>query len=342
MTVRQHLFTTAAAIYAIAAFFGLGISAPVSAQNLIANPSFEVPQDNALPAGCFDQGSWFFCTDAALPSWTVKWEDDKTPGNLEFQTQATLGLAPTDGLQYAELGTHGRVGNGDNNVEISQSAIVLCILDAYTLTYDHAKREDNDFLAVRIDGAAVAPVGPAPAVQSFNNYSVAIGPGFLDVDVAFAEVGPGGSLGSLLDNVSLTNDAVQSGCEPNINVHPGSDPNPLNLGSGGSTPVAIFGSAVLDVSLIIVDSLTFADAGVKTVGKSNRELCNITDIGSYDEAFFDNLNPTPDGFVDLVCHFVTAEIAALGLGEDITVEVHGDLTGGGSIWGSDLVKVVKE
>lgn len=124
----------------------------------------------------------------------------------------------------------------------------------------------------------------------------------------------------------------------NVNVHPNSDPNPLNLSSGGSTPVAIFGSAEFDVTEIIISTLTFADSGVKTVGKAFRELCSISDIGSYDEAFFDNLGD-PDGYDDIVCHFLTAEIVGVPDGTDLPIKVQGDLIGGGKFEGTDLVKV---
>jgi hypothetical protein len=90
-----------------------------------------------------------------------------------------------------------------------------------------------------------------------------------------------------------------------VNIKRGSDPNSINTCSGGATPVTIWGSASFDVSKIDPSQLTLASADVKTVGKSNRELCSIKDVGSYDESLFDKFNPEPDGHADMTCHFTT-------------------------------------
>jgi len=99
--------------------------------------------------------------------------------------------------------------------------------------------------------------------------------------------------------------------EPEINIKPGSDPNSINLCSGGNTPVTIWGSEILDVYTIDVAQLVLASADVKTVGKSDRSLCSIEDVGAPDETFFDGLDPNPDGYLDLTCHFVTTELTEL-------------------------------
>jgi len=108
---------------------------------------------------------------------------------------------------------------------------------------------------------------------------------------------------------------------PHINVHPGSDPNPLNLTSGGTTPVAIFGSDLIDVSQIDLACLTLASTGVKTVGRASKTLCSIEDIGSFDTNELDNFGAT-DGFDDLVCHFVTAELTEELNGTSTEVDLH--------------------
>ena len=83
-----------------------------------------------------------------------------------------------------------------------------------------------------------------------------------------------------------------------IDIQPGSDQNVINLGSMGTTLVAIFGSIELDVNDINQDTLMLGTSGVKTVGKSSKLLCSINDIG-------DVSGGGPDGFDDLLCHFVT-------------------------------------
>lgn len=95
---------------------------------------------------------------------------------------------------------------------------------------------------------------------------------------------------------------------PMINIKPGSDPNSINTCSGGSTPVTIWGSETFDVSTIDISQIILATASVKTVGKSNKSLCSIKDVGAFDDTFFDNLDPLPDGYPDLTCHFVTYDL----------------------------------
>jgi len=95
-----------------------------------------------------------------------------------------------------------------------------------------------------------------------------------------------------------------------INIKPGSDPNSINTCSGGTTTVAIFGSGSFDVEAIDQDQLVLASALVRTVGKSDRSLCSIEDVGvpASSEVFFDGYDPNPDGHADLVCHFMTQNL----------------------------------
>jgi hypothetical protein len=120
-----------------------------------------------------------------------------------------------------------------------------------------------------------------------------------------------------------------------IDVKPGSFPNSINLGSDGTTPVAILGSASLNVYDIDVSTLTLGTAGVKTVGKTDRFNCSVSDVSG---DFSDGLEGAPDGFPDLVCHFVTLNIVPEAGGT--TAKVMGDLIGGFGIEGSDSVNIV--
>ena len=110
-----------------------------------------------------------------------------------------------------------------------------------------------------------------------------------------------------------------------IDIKPGSDPNSINLGSGGTTPVAVLGSASLDVNDIDPDSLTLGTAGIKTVGKTARTLCSVNDVNS-------------DGFDDLVCHFITVDIVHEE--GDTEATLSGELNDGTLIEGSDSVNIV--
>jgi hypothetical protein len=140
--------------------------------------------------------------------------------------------------------------------------------------------------------------------------------------------------------------------QPEVNIHPGSDPNSINLCSHGTTPVTIWGSDVLDVYTIDVDQLVLASADVKTVGKSDRTLCSIEDVGAPDESFFDMLDPSPDGYLDLTCHFLTFEMTSLDdtsptcdlsiTGCDVGFDCSSDSAGYYVATASDSVNIVKD
>jgi hypothetical protein len=123
-----------------------------------------------------------------------------------------------------------------------------------------------------------------------------------------------------------------------IDIKPGSFPNSINLGSGGATPVAILGSDDLFVGDIDTDSLTLGTAGVKTVGKKDHQLCSIEDVSG---DFSSGLAGDPDGYLDLVCHFVTIEMAPEE--GDTSAKLSGNFlpeAGGGTFEGQDSVSIV--
>lgn len=123
-----------------------------------------------------------------------------------------------------------------------------------------------------------------------------------------------------------------------IDIKPGSFPNSINLGSKGGTPVAILGSASLDVNDIDVDTLTLGTTGIKTVGKTDRLLCSVDDVSG---DFSGGFEGAPDGFDDLVCHFLTMGIVPED--GDTTAKLAGNFlagAGGGAFEGTDSVNVV--
>ena len=133
---------------------------------------------------------------------------------------------------------------------------------------------------------------------------------------------------------------VDSVKEIDIDIKPGSFPNSINLGSGGATPVAILGSATLNVNDIDVTTLTLGTAGIKTVGKKAPHLlCSIEDVSG--DFTGGNLEGAPDGFADLVCHFITVGI--VDEEGDTEAKLSGNLldaAGGTAIEGSDFVNIV--
>jgi hypothetical protein len=115
----------------------------------------------------------------------------------------------------------------------------------------------------------------------------------------------------------------------NIDIKPGSDPNSINLCSNGAVPVAILGSNTFDVGDVNIETLRFAEASVKVVGKKDpHSLCSVEDVDG-------------DSIYDLVCHYVTADIAASG-GESTTATVNGELFDGTPIEGTDRINIVKD
>jgi len=109
-----------------------------------------------------------------------------------------------------------------------------------------------------------------------------------------------------------------------IDIKPGSDVNPINLRSQGTTPVAILGTETFDVTTVDVTAVRFAGAPIRV--KPNGTL----------QYSYEDVND--DGIIDLVMHFSTQ---ALDLDENST---EATLTGVGGedrcIAGTDSVVIV--
>ena len=95
-----------------------------------------------------------------------------------------------------------------------------------------------------------------------------------------------------------------------------------------AVPIAVLGSGTLAVNDINTVTLRFASAGVKVVGKKDpNTLCSVEDVSQ-------------DSFADLVCHYVTTDIAALD-GQSTAASLNGELLDRTAIEGSDSVIIVK-
>lgn len=114
-----------------------------------------------------------------------------------------------------------------------------------------------------------------------------------------------------------------------IDIKPGSDENSINLCSNGAIPLAILGTNDFNVSTINTDTLRFSEASVKMVGKKEpHSLCSYEDVNV-------------DYIEDLVCHFITTDIAGID-GESTTASVNGELFDGTPFEGSDSINIVKD
>jgi len=109
-----------------------------------------------------------------------------------------------------------------------------------------------------------------------------------------------------------------------IDIKPGSFPNSINLGSGGTVPVAIVSTATFDATTVDPTTVTLASAPVKLTGKGT-PMASFQDINE-------------DGFNDLVVHVSTQ---TLQLSEtDTQAVLEGQTFSGEHIRGTDTIRVV--
>jgi hypothetical protein len=166
------------------------------------------------------------------------------------------------------------------------------------------------------------------------------------------------------DTGSAAGTFVVAPCE--IDIKPGSCPNPINRKSRGSVPVAIIGGAGLDVTLvdtstlelegisIVPDNILYADVTQPDMPGPEEEDCE----DCFDEDDYLNCVPDPDtgeftaycgdGFVDLVVKFdnqaiaALAEVAGAARGDCIELTLEGALLDGTPLDPmSDFVLIVK-
>ncbi len=110
-----------------------------------------------------------------------------------------------------------------------------------------------------------------------------------------------------------------------IDIKPGSFPNCFNQNGHGGLPVAMLGSAALDVNDIDVDSLILQGLNIKMAGKSDKYLAH-TDYVNDDE------------YLDLVVQFEDSD-GWLAPGNDYVL-LEGNLDDGRRIWAGDTICIV--
>jgi hypothetical protein len=130
-----------------------------------------------------------------------------------------------------------------------------------------------------------------------------------------------------------------------VDIKPGSCPNPFNMMGRGDLPVAILGTADLDVSTIDVASVRLAGvapvrSGYEDVGTPfepyvGREDCSL-----------DCTEMESDGFMDLTFKFDSEELAAAlaNAAGCVAVPLTGNFLpeyGGGPIAGEDVVRILR-
>jgi hypothetical protein len=114
----------------------------------------------------------------------------------------------------------------------------------------------------------------------------------------------------------------QGAVEVEIDIKPGSDPNCFNPSEHGSIPVAIFGSATINVNDVDMGSLSLQGLSVKMTGEKSKYLAHFEDI--------DN-----DGYGDLVVQFQDSD-GWVNSGDGFAT-LKGNLKDGTAIEGEDDV-----
>ena len=109
-----------------------------------------------------------------------------------------------------------------------------------------------------------------------------------------------------------------------IDIRPGSYPNPINLKSNGSVPVALLGSADFDVLSVDADSVTLGRVHHHENGASPLRYA------------YEDVNQ--DGFLDIVFHFKIKE--TLLEPTDTEACLHGMTLAGEHFCGHDSIVIV--
>ncbi len=130
-----------------------------------------------------------------------------------------------------------------------------------------------------------------------------------------------------------------------VDAKPGSCPNPFNLGSRGTFPVAVLGGPDLDVAAL--DPASLRVAGVAPLRWSVEDVASP--FPGPKETCADCTTAGPDGFPDLVLHLdrhlLSAALAGAGDGACLLVPLGGNLLpehGGGPVRGGDVVLVLEK
>lgn len=257
-----------------------------------------------------------------------------------FTGPGTIGTTPT-GLEFGPGGAFGsdlyvidRSGS-IYTVDAAGLASLFAGIDfgplinrAETLAFGDPASAFGEFLFVAEEGTpgSILKISPSGTLSTFASGF----PGFSTSGVTGLEFSSDGTTLFVTDDLTSTLYAITSSViEVSVDIKPGSDPNSINLCSNGAVPVAILGSDTFDVDDVITETLRFAEASVKVVGKKDpHSLCSVEDVNG-------------DLIYDLVCHYVTADIAAID-GESSTATVNGELLNGTPFEGTDSVNIVKD
>ena len=299
-----------------------------------------VPSSASLtPSGSFSIDAWIYPTTDADGTILSIWGDT---GEWVDQRSYQLVMLSGRRLRFAISGDATQHNAALHVFDTSTAVLTLNTWNHVAATYS----QSSGTRRIYVNGVQVADRTDSPITVTSSIAAATIGATLRSPNIFL------GSFSGLIDEVELFNralsvneiqaifDAGSAGkCKVinvGIDIKPGSFPNSINLGSGGATPVAILGSATLNVLDIDETTLTLGTAGIKTVGKKAPHLlCSIEDMSG---DFSVGLEGIPDGFLDLLCHFVT--VAIVPEAGDTDAKLSGNLLDGTPIEGSDSVNIV--
>ena len=150
-----------------------------------------------------------------------------------------------------------------------------------------------------------------------------------------------GDSGTAIDNITFdTVPLPPQEVDASIDVKPTSCPNPVNVKSKGVLPVAIIGSAELDVADINLDSIL-----LEGVSPIRSEIEDVTT--PFEGELEDDLSCTTDGadgFDDLTLKFnkqaIIAAIGPVGHGDVVTLTLTGALDDETELSGQDNIRII--
>ncbi len=187
-------------------------------------------------------------------------------------------------------------------------------------------------------------VGNEPNLVGYWNFDEGQGQKTKDLS-PYGNDGQLGSTGGVEDSDPewIESDAPVGICTPvEVDIKPGSCPNPLNLASRGVLPAAILGAEDFDVNTIDAGSIRLE--GVPTIRTSYEDVATPVVDGNECEC----TSQGPDGYTDLTLKFRTQEIVEelvnsgveLVDGQPIMLTLTGALSDGTAVEGVDCIVLV--
>lgn len=269
---------------------------------------------------------------STLTGYPTGLDDDPALSASDYSSICTIGGASGQATRLADA-TSGVHVSGIDETTIVET--IISLVESQVTTIDELSLIPMGETAAFVTSITPASYGPIDTSETTTWY----------FDVTFGNTVCGledatytGTIdvvadGSVEAQKSVTMHVPGCQIEVGIDIKPGSYPNSFNLNGSGTIPVAVLGSEDFDVDDIDLTSLQFGGMEVK-VKKNGTIQC------AYDDVSGDFTKPEgdPDGYTDLVCHFV--DDPAMWVGGDGTATLTGQLLDGTPFEGSDSTNIV--